>query len=137
MTAEYKGIRIASRKNKARNLQKYVRDLIIRVFPVLTLDDVRSCSMGSGGKDIQLSQMAKDLFPFSVECKNLKAFAGYKFYDQAMFNRTEDEIPLVVVKANGRKPLALIDVEFFIELVGCYGGQKEIQKKKEETNNKG
>lgn len=126
-----------SAKQKGRTLQQWVRDKIIKVFPILTLNDVRSCSMGAGGKDVQLSALAKDLFPFAIECKNLKAFAGYKFYNQALANRAEDEIPMVVVKANRQKPLAIVDAEFFIELVGCYGGQKEIQNKKEKEVKKG
>ena len=55
-----------SAKAKGRNLQKWVRDLLLENFPTLEADDVRSTSMGAGGEDVQLSPAARKLFKFSV-----------------------------------------------------------------------
>jgi len=103
-----------SKKAKGRNLQKFVRDLILKTFPQLEPDDVKSTSMGAGGEDVQLSPAARKLFPYSIECKSLKAIAVYKYYEQAQANSGKYE-PLVVIKANHKKPLVLLDAEYFFE----------------------
>lgn len=103
----------SSAKNKGRLLQQWVRDLVLKVFPRLEPDDVRSTSMGAGGEDILLSPAARKLFPYSVECKSLKSIAVYKYYEQAKSNCNNYE-PLVIIKANGKKPLALVSAEYFI-----------------------
>ncbi len=65
-------MKTSSCKAKGRNLQKWVRDLILESFPSLEADDVRSTSMGAGGEDVQLSPAARKLFPYSLECKNVE-----------------------------------------------------------------
>jgi len=104
----------ASRKAKGRKLQQWVRDKILARFPTLELDDVRSTGMGQGGEDIQLSPKARSLFPYTVECKNCERINVYKFYEQACQHTDKGE-PLVVLKSNHKKPLAVVDAEFFLE----------------------
>jgi hypothetical protein len=72
--------------------------------------------MGQTGVDIQLSQAAKLQHPFAIECKNLKAIAVYKFYEQAQANAGDLE-PLVVIKQNRSEPLVLVDAEWFFKKV--------------------
>jgi len=105
-----------SAKSKGRKHQQWLRDLIYKTFPILKAGDVESRSMGAGGEDIMLSPKARKLFPFSVECKSKKAIAIYKDYEQAQANAGKYE-PLLVVKANHKKPLAILDVEYFMKLV--------------------
>lgn len=88
---------------------------MLRKFPQLEPDDVRSTSMGAGGADVQLSPAAKKLFPYEIECKSLAAVGVYKFYKQAQTHGKLE--PLVVVKQNNAKPLAIVDLEHFMELV--------------------
>lgn len=109
-------ISTASRKAKGRKLQQFVRDLILSLFPSLEPDDVKSTSMGAGGEDVQLSPAARKLVPLSIECKSLAKFAGYKFLDQADSNSKEHQ-PVAVVKANHRKPIVLVDAEYFFQLM--------------------
>ena len=71
--------------------------------------------MGAGGEDVQLSPAARELFNFNIECKNRAAIAVFKDYDQAKTHGKYE--PLVVLKQNGSKPLALVDAEFFIDLI--------------------
>ena len=105
----------SSAKQKGRLLQQKVRDAVLQSFPQLEPDDVRSTSMGAGGCDVQLSPAAQRAFPYDVECKSLAAIGVYKFYAQA---KTHGKLePLVVVKQNGAKPLAIVDFEHFMELV--------------------
>jgi len=71
--------------------------------------------MGAQGEDVQLSEAGLRCFPFSVECKNLAKVAVYKFYEQASTHSTAE--PLVVIKQNRSKPLAVVDLDHFIDLV--------------------
>ena len=109
---------VKSAKAKGRRLQQLMRDLILDTFPQLELDtDVRSAIMGETGEDIKLSSKARQVFPYSVECKSLKKIAVYNHYDQAVANTPEGCTPLVVLKQDRRKPLVLVDLEKFMELV--------------------
>ena len=104
-----------SAKAKGRKLQQLVRDALIKTFD-LKADDVRSTSMGAGGEDVQLSSYARLRFPYSVECKNNAKHAVYKLYQQAVEN-SGGHTPLLVIKQNLSKPLAVLDFEDFLKLV--------------------
>lgn len=104
-----------SAKAKGRRLQQAVRDAILDSFPTLESDDVRSTSMGAGGEDVQLSPAARKLFPYSVECKSLAKIAVFNYYEQATGHGTHE--PLVVIKQDRAKPLAVVDLEHFMKLV--------------------
>lgn len=110
------GITTQSAKAKGRRLQQTVRDSVLRTFPSLEPDDVRSTSMGAGGEDVQLSPAARKLFPYSVECKNLAKIAVFNYYEQSQTNAGNYE-PLVVIKQNRSKPLAVVDFDHFMELI--------------------
>lgn len=71
--------------------------------------------MGASGEDVQLSSAARSVFPFQVECKNRKAIAVFKDYEQAQTHGLVE--PLVVLKQNNSKPLVLVDAEYFFNLV--------------------
>jgi len=105
-----------SAKAKGRNLQKWVRDLLLENFPTLEPDDVRSTSMGCGGEDLQLSPAARKLFRFSIECKNVERLNVYDAYEQASANSGDHE-PLLIMKKNRKKPLVVMDAEHFVELI--------------------
>jgi hypothetical protein len=82
----------------------------------LTEDDVVSCPMGSGGADVKLSQAAKEAIPFDVECKARNRIALlYEALEQAQ--RDPKRIPLVVVKADRKKPLAVLDLDDLLLLI--------------------
>lgn len=110
------GSLIASRKARGRRHQQWVRDKILEYFPDLTLDDVRSTSMGASGADIQLSAEAKEKCPISIECKNQEAFTNiYNAYDQAVTN-SDRLTPVVVIKQNKKKPLVILDFDDFMTM---------------------
>lgn len=71
--------------------------------------------MGAGGEDVQLSPAARKLVPYCIECKSLSKIAVYKYYDQAHGHGNHE--PLVVIKQNMRKPLAVVDLDHFMELL--------------------
>lgn len=112
-----KPITVAARKNKGRKLQQLVRDKILENYPTLDDTQVRSTSMGAGGEDVQLSREARDLFPYSVECKRYKNFAIYTPYEQCQNNAGKHE-PLLVIQGDRKKPLAIIDLDHFFFLQG-------------------
>ena len=105
-----------SAKAKGRNLQKWVRDLILETWDELEPDDVRSTSMGAGGEDLLLSPAARRKFGFSVECKNVERLNVYEAYEQASANSGKHE-PLLIMKKNRKKPLVVMDAEEFVKLI--------------------
>ena len=76
-----------------------------------------STSMGAGGEDIQMSPLARDKLGIQVECKNwqLKSLPVWDFMDQAKAHGPHE--PVVFVKRNHKKPLVIIDADYYIELL--------------------
>jgi len=115
-------LKTSSAKAKGRNLQKYIRDYILKSFDGLTMLDVASRPMGSQGSDVMLSTLAKSLFKYNVECKNQEAFSNvYKAFEQASSQKEEGE-PLLIIKRNRSKPLAIVDLDEFMRLVRSDAG---------------
>lgn len=109
-------ISTASAKAKGRKLQQHVRDRFLDLHPTLTEDDVVSCPMGSNGADIKLSQAAKALIQFDIECKaRAKIALVYDALDQA--KRDDARTPLAIIRADRKKPLAVIDLDDFMSLI--------------------
>lgn len=102
-----------SAKAKGRRLQQWVKKKLLQYLP-LTPRDVRSTSMGAGGEDVLLSEKAYNLFPYSVECKNVEKVNVWEAYKQAGSHNSGE--PLVIIKRNGTNPLAIVDAEYFIKL---------------------
>ena len=99
-------------------MQQWVRDKLFEAFRSLGLraEDIKSTSMGVSGEDLQFSPFARDLLGISVECKSHKSFAVYKIYEQCVSNAKGNE-PVVFIKANAKKPLAIVDAEHDISLL--------------------
>jgi hypothetical protein len=109
-------VKTSSCKAKGRKLQQHVRDRLLDHHTDLSPDDVVSCPMGSQGADIWLSQAAKATIPFDIECKaRAKIALIYDALEQA--KRDPDRIALAVVKADRRKPLVVIDLDDFLNLL--------------------
>ena len=104
-----------SAKGKGRRFQQWVRDMLIEhrnIHP----EDIESRSMGAGGEDLIMARDARSKFPFSIECKNVEKLNVWEAYEQAKANCNDYE-PLVVMKKNQKKPLVVIDADYFISLV--------------------
>lgn len=110
-------MKTASGKAKGRKLQQVVRDKILEAFPMLEPDDVKSTSMGAGGEDVQLSPAARKLMPYSIECKARASISVYAWYQQAKTNAPKGMEPLLVIKQNYGKPLVVVDLDHYMELV--------------------
>lgn len=105
----------ASAKNKGRILQQWVRDHILATFLQLEPDDVRSTSMGATGEDVMLSPTARRAVPYQIECKNKATSQIHTYYEQAKTHGKHE--PLVIVKQDRKKPLAIVDAEHFFQLL--------------------
>jgi hypothetical protein len=106
-----------SRKAKGRKLQNDVRDLIKEHFPQLHPDDVVSTQMGGSGTDIQLSPAARQVLPYSIECKNQEKLNVWASLEQAENNVKEGTYPVLFFKRNRSKMYVAMDAEHFFELI--------------------
>ena len=105
-----------SAKNKGKRLQNKIRDLILEKFNQLEPDDVRSVTMGESGEDILLSPAARNLFPFSTECKNQEKLNIWSSLEQAETN-SGNHIPIVIFKRNRSKTYVALEFEKLLELL--------------------
>lgn len=111
-----------SAKGKGRRLQQWVRDALIRILNIHP-EDIESRSMGAGGEDLILARAARDVFPYSVECKNTERVNVWLAYDQACAN-ANDYTALLIIKKNKRQPLAIVDASYFISLHRQHNGRQ-------------
>ena len=103
-----------SAKAKGRRLQQWVRDTLVESLGVHP-EDIESRSMGAGGEDLIMARAARQKFPYSIECKNVEKLNVWDAYSQAESNSGDYE-PIVVMKKNGKKPLVVVDAEYFVRL---------------------
>ena len=108
-------MRPQSAKAKGRRLQQQFRELLIEELGIHP-EDIESRSMGAGGEDLIMARAAREKFPFSIECKNQEKLNVYDAYDQACAN-AGDHQPILFMKKNKKKALAVVDAEWFIKHV--------------------
>ena len=101
---------------KGRRLQNYVRDKLLKTFPHLRKKDVSVALVGQQGPDIILSRTGKKLVGHNFEIKNQNRMSTvWKWYNQACKNTKLDAA--VIMKSNTRAPLAVIDLDHFLDLI--------------------
>ncbi len=106
-------------ESQGPKLQQWVVEQLLSVFKGLTSLDVRSTPMGVNGVDVQLSTAAFTRFSYDIECKNTERMTTlYNYYEQATGHESGGE-PLLVIKMNHKKPLAVVDAEHFIRMISC------------------
>jgi hypothetical protein len=98
---------------KGKKLQDWVRDQLFKLFPHLEEDDVRSAFRGEHGEDLKLSPLARRSFPFSIECKNVEKLSFWASWKQCEANSGK-HTPIMVLKKNNKKPVVVLDAEFFL-----------------------
>jgi hypothetical protein len=77
-------------------------------------EDIESRSMGAGGEDLIMARDARKKFPFSIECKNVERLNVWDAYEQSIANSGNNE-PILFMKKNRKKPLVVVDAEWFIK----------------------
>jgi hypothetical protein len=108
-------MRPQSAKAKGRNLQKAVRDELLKRAPHLEPDDIRSTSMGASGVDLLLSPAARKTYPFAVECKAQESLNIWAALEQAEQNRG-GSIPLLCFKRNRTEIYVALKLEDFLDV---------------------
>ena len=105
-----------SRRRKGRRLQNLVRTKILETFDILRPTDVSIAKTGENGADIKLSKIAKRILPYQFECKYQERLATlHRWFSQSKkHGRTE---PILVVKMNDKKPLLIMDLDHFFQIV--------------------
>ena len=107
-------MKTSSAKAKGRRLQQWTRDRLIEELEIHP-EDVESRSMGAGGEDLIMARAAREKFPYSIECKNQEKLKVWDAYEQAIA-KSKDYEPIVIMKKNGKKPLVVIDADFFVRM---------------------
>ncbi|AUR81845.1 hypothetical protein NVP1015O_31 [Vibrio phage 1.015.O._10N.222.51.E5] len=105
-------------KAKGREFQNQVRDAVrAHLGRSIREDDVTTAVMGESGVDIKLSPHARDLFPFSLECKRVERLSLFEAYQQSCDNHYENTIPAVVWRRNNKKTLICMSLDDFLEYI--------------------
>ena len=90
-----------TRKTKGKQFQNTIRDLLLESFPQLNLDDIKSTTMGDHGEDLQLSEKARKLLPFSTECKRQETLSYWQWMEQCEKEAIKhNTMPLLIFKRN-------------------------------------
>jgi hypothetical protein len=98
-----------SAKAKGRRLQQRLAADVVSLFPTLQADDVTSRSSGATGSDLLLSPAAANVFPYSLEAKNVEKVNVWQSWEQAVANAgRESREPLLVLARNATPPLAVV-----------------------------
>lgn len=118
-----KRISVRSAKTKGKNFQNWVRDKLVEHFVTFGkqchAEDFSSTTMGEQGADIKLSPRGQEVCPFSIECKAKKSHSVYRYYEQAQGHYPHLR-PVVFIKEDRKRPLVLVDAEYFINLHNPY-----------------
>jgi len=118
----------ASCKAKGRALQNLVSDIIRNLFN-LSKHDVKPAVMGESGMDIKLSEKARHIFPFAIECKNTEKINVYEFWHQATGNAIKESLlPMLILKKNREQPLMVIDAEYGLMMISELAHRKGLLK---------
>ena len=105
-----------SRVRKGKRLQRILRDKLLKAFPHLHGYDIKVAKNGQNGEDLKVSRIARRLIPYQWEMKNQEKFKTlYSFYSQACKHGKYE--PILVVKQNSRRALAVVDLDHFIDLI--------------------
>lgn len=106
-----------TKKAKARVLQDLVAGKLRETFG-LSPNDISPALMGDSGIDIKLSDSARKLFGYGVECKFQESISIWECLKQAEENSKKEKLePLLVFKRSRSKVYAVIEFEEFIKLV--------------------
>ena len=82
---------------------------------------MKTAVMGESGEDIILSPAARDLIPFSFECKNQERLNIWESLSQSEQN-CDKYIPAVVFKRNRSKTYIALELEEFLKIIGEQNG---------------
>jgi hypothetical protein len=106
-----------SAKHKGRRFQQAVRKVILEQFPQLKDYDVKVVFRSEAGTDIKLSSVARSVFPYSVECKNVERLNIWGALSQAQSNTAAGTTPLLIFGRNRAEPHVAMKLKEFMKLL--------------------
>ena len=107
----------ATRKNKAR---KHQQDIATAIQTALHLpeEDVVSRPMGSPGLDIMLSERARGVFPFGIECKRTESLSIPSWWRQCTDNAEDEGLkPLLVYRRSREEAMVVMRFSDLLEMM--------------------
>jgi hypothetical protein len=111
---------IASCKAKGRRLTQELCQALLEVSDALkfglTPDDIRPVPSSVIGEDVWLSSRARQLFPFSFECKNQEKLNIWQSWKQCAGNAGK-WFPALVFKRNREEAKVVLDLPTFCALL--------------------
>jgi hypothetical protein len=122
-----KRITVSSAKGKGRRLQHWTAKKISELLDLPWGYDevIAPREMGQGGTDIRLVADAKELFPWSIECKNTESWGVPSFIKQAKENQLPGTDWLVVMTKNHHEEIVVLDAEVFFDILRLMRGSKK------------
>lgn len=102
-------------KNKGQRLSKEVKETLLKAFSDLLSDDIIVTPSGVPGEDLRLSPRARELFPYSVECKCQERLNIWEALEQGE-NNAKGHIPVLIFRRNRSKTYICLEFEKFLKL---------------------
>lgn len=99
-------MRPSSAKAKGRRLQDWVALMVQFVTGVVPDKAI----MGEKGKDVKHPSL-----PYSIECKNVEKLNVWDAFDQAVENCDDGDTPIVFMRRNRSRVLAVLPAEWVLE----------------------
>lgn len=120
-------ISISSRKSKGRELQKWIAKKIGYLIDLPFGKDelIESRPMGQSGVDIRLVGEAKEMFPWSIECKRQESWGVHGWIKQAKENQMSGTDWLIIAKRNREDAVAILDADVFFDILRLIQGRKK------------
>ena len=98
-------------------MQNFLKEKLHSSFPSLREGDIKTAVMGESGEDIILSPAARDIIPYSFECKNQERLNIWESLTQAEDN-CNDYTAAVVFKRNRTNTYIALELEEFLKIIG-------------------
>ena len=115
-------MKTSSAKAKGRRLQNWVAEQVSKITGVPWGKDelIQGREMGQSGTDLKLYGIAKEKFPFSVECKNQESWSVPAWIKQAQTNEIKGTDWLLVMTRNHFPEIICMDAKAFFDLYEQY-----------------
>lgn len=120
-------IKTSSAKAKGRELQQFIAKKISLLIdlPWGKDEQIASREMGQSGVDIRLVGEARELFPWSVECKRQESWSVHSWIEQAKENRMPGTDWLLIAKRNRQDAVVILDEDVFFDLLRLIQGRRK------------
>lgn len=108
-------MKASSAKAKGRRCCQDAKEALLAHSPQLKDDDIQVRSSGANGEDLMFSPFAREIYPFSIECKNSEKINVWAAYDQACSN-CKEHTPILIFKRNRSKLMVSLTLDDFLKL---------------------